>query len=59
VNDELHVGYPRSRFEYFWKIFAQMLDQVRPTLDQDRARRALSDGLFGFSKRPPLLGKKP
>jgi hypothetical protein len=44
------VGYLRSGFEYFLNGFAQRLDQVRPTLHQDRARRALSDALLAFSK---------
>jgi hypothetical protein len=33
-----YVGYLIRRFEYFPKIFAYRLDQVRPTLDQDRTR---------------------
>jgi hypothetical protein len=40
------VGYLSTRFEYFLNRFAQTLDQVRPKLDQDRARRALSDALL-------------
>jgi len=52
-----YVGYLSTRFEYFLNRFAQTLDQVRPKLDQDRARRALSDALFTFSKRPTFAGE--
>ncbi len=52
-----HVGYLSTRFQYFLNGFAQMLDRVRPKLEQDRAQRALSDALFTFSKRPTLAGE--
>ncbi len=58
-----------SGFEYFLNGFAHTLDQVRPTLDQDRARWALSNEHLIFQKKtfyhkqnpkvPQKLPKKP
>ncbi len=56
---KIDVGYLTGGFEYFQGRFAWELDQVRPKVDQDRTRRALSNALFTFSKRPPLTGEKP
>ncbi len=47
------------RFEYFQGRFAQEADQSGPRVDQDRTRRALSDGLLIFFVRPSLTGEKP
>jgi len=47
-----YVGYFRSRFEFFLNGFAQSLDQVRPKLDQDITRWALSNELVIWSNQP-------
>ncbi len=43
-----NVGYPRLGFKYSLNRFAQEGDRTRPTADQDRTRRALSDALITF-----------
>ncbi len=47
-----YVGYLIARFEYFQGPFAQ-------EVDQDRNRRALSDGLFTFLLRPYYHTENP
>ena len=54
-----HVGYLSSGFEYFLNGFAHTLDQVRPTLDQDTTRRALSNALLFFLETPCHPEEKP
>ncbi len=49
---EINVGYLLVRFEYFRDRFAQKVDQ-------NRARRALSDGLFTFRWRPSHHRENP
>ena len=51
-----NVGYLSEGFEYFHERFVYRLDQVRPRVDPDRTRRALSIALFTSSKVSYLNG---
>ncbi len=60
-----NVGYLRLGVEYFQNGFVINLAPARPTLDEDRARRALSDALLAFvlkmvtpSEKKPKYYKK-
>jgi hypothetical protein len=54
-----NVGYLLAGFEYFQGGFAHEVDQSGPRVDQDRTRRALSDGLFTFLLRPYYHRENP
>jgi hypothetical protein len=44
---------------YFQDRFVYKGDQSESRVDQDRTRRALSNGLLIFFTRPPITGEKP
>jgi len=46
----IHIGYFTSGLEYFLNAFIINLTPIRPMLEQDRARRAVSAALFTFPK---------